>query len=126
MLFSSQFSLIMDQSHSALTLANTHITTHVPNLLIILAPPPITPVVTQSTPVPIIRAEYCASADPVDLAIVKEILKIFDGNFEVKDSEDKIIFRVKGDLVTLHCRRVLYDAAGNPIVTIRRKVWFPL
>ena len=99
MLFSSQFSLIMDQSHSALTLANTHITTHVPNLLIILAPPPITPVVTQSTPVPIIRAEYCAFADPVDLAIVKEILKIFDGNFEVKGSEDKIIFRVKGDLV---------------------------
>jgi hypothetical protein len=86
MLFSSQFSLIMDQSHLALTPANTHITTHVPNILVILAPP-ITPVVTQSTPVPIIGAEYCASAEPVDLAIVKEILKISDGNFEVKDSE---------------------------------------
>jgi uncharacterized protein YxjI len=56
--------------------------------------------------------------------MVKEILHISDGNFEVKDSVDNVVFKVKGKIATLRGRRVLYDAAGNPIVTIRRKVWF--
>jgi uncharacterized protein YxjI len=56
--------------------------------------------------------------------MVKEILHISDGNFEVKDSVGNFVFKVKGKLATLRGRRVLYDAAGNPIVTIRKKVLF--
>ncbi|GMY25642.1 protein LURP-one-related 15-like [Fagus crenata] len=81
-----------------------------------------TPPITQWTPVPIIGVEYCASADPLQLVMVKEILHISNGNFEVKDSVDNVVFKVKGKIATLRDRRVLYDAAGNPIVTIRRKI----
>uniref|UniRef100_A0A2N9HK92 Tubby C-terminal domain-containing protein n=1 Tax=Fagus sylvatica TaxID=28930 RepID=A0A2N9HK92_FAGSY len=81
-----------------------------------------TPPITQSTPVPIIGVEYCASADPLQLVMVKEILHISDGNFEVTDSVDNVVFNVKGKIATLRGRRVLYDAAGNPIVTIRKKM----
>jgi hypothetical protein len=114
----------MDQSRSAQTQPSTQFTT--PNFISSgstssdnMAPP-----ITESAPVPVIGVEYCASAEPFQLLIVKEILHISDGNFEVKDNAGNIIFKVKGKLATLRGRRVLNDAAGNPIVTIRQKVWF--
>ncbi|KAK9986248.1 hypothetical protein SO802_031199 [Lithocarpus litseifolius] len=81
-----------------------------------------TPAGTQFTsPVPIIGPQYCASY-PVDLAIVKKVLTITDGNFVVTDINGNVIFKVKGTLLTLHDRRTLLDAAGNPIVTLREKI----
>ena len=85
-----------------------------------------TPAGTQFTsPVPIIGPQYCAPY-PVDLAIVKKVLSITDGNFVVTDINGNVIFKVKGTLLTLHDRRTLLDAAGNPVVTLREKVWFLL
>lgn len=81
-----------------------------------------TPAGTQFTsPVSIIGPQYCTSY-PVDLAIVKKVLTITDGNFVVTDINGNVIFKVKGTLLTRHDRRTLLDAAGNPILTLREKV----
>lgn len=65
--------------------------------------------------------QYCAPY-PVDLAVVKKVMTISDGNFAVADVNGNIVFKVKGSLLTLRDRRVLLDAAGNPITTLRRKI----
>lgn len=72
-------------------------------------------------PAAIFGPQYCAPY-PLDLAIVKKVMTISDGNFAVTDINGNIIFKVKGSLLTLRDRRVLLDAAGNPITTLRRKV----
>ncbi|KAK4834021.1 hypothetical protein QYF36_015274 [Acer negundo] len=71
-------------------------------------------------PVWIIGPQYCFPY-PVDLAIVRKVMTITDGNFDVKDSNGYIHFNLKGFLMTLHDRRVLSDAAGTPLVTLRGK-----
>lgn len=81
-----------------------------------------TPAGTQFTsPVPVIGPQYCVPY-PVDLAIVKKVLTISDGNFVVTDINGNVIFKVKGKLLSLRDRRVLLDGAGNPIVTLREKI----
>jgi len=68
----------------------------------------------------IFGSQYCAPY-PVDLAVVKKVMTMAD-NFTVKDVNGNVVFKVKGSLLTLRDRRVLVDAAGNPITTLRRKV----
>ncbi|XP_062094849.1 uncharacterized protein LOC133800800 isoform X3 [Humulus lupulus] len=68
----------------------------------------------------IVGPQYCASY-PVDLAIVQKVLTITDGNFGVTDVNGNLIFKVKGFLLSLRDRRVLLDAAGRPIITLREK-----
>lgn len=75
-----------------------------------------------ASPVPIIGPQYCAPY-PVDLAVVRKVLTISDGNFVVTDVNGTVIFKVKGKFLSLHDRRFLLDGAGNPIVTLRQKVW---
>jgi hypothetical protein len=72
-------------------------------------------------PTTIIGPQYCAPY-PLDLAVVKKVMTVSDGNFAVTDVNGNIVFKVKGSLLTLRDRRVLVDAAGNPIATLRRKV----
>ncbi|TXG59038.1 hypothetical protein EZV62_016867 [Acer yangbiense] len=83
-------------------------------------PPPPPP---PPNPVPIIGHQYCAPY-PVDLAIVRKVMNITDGNFVVQDinNNGNILFKLKGFLMTLHNRRVLFDAAGIPLVTLRGKI----
>ncbi|XP_062094851.1 protein LURP-one-related 10-like isoform X4 [Humulus lupulus] len=69
----------------------------------------------------IVGPQYCASY-PVDLAIVQKVLTITDGNFGVTDVNGNLIFKVKGFLLSLRDRRVLLDAAGRPIITLREKL----
>ncbi|KAK7294803.1 hypothetical protein RJT34_17700 [Clitoria ternatea] len=85
-------------------------------------PPP----VSASVPIPaaptiVIGPQYCAPY-PVDLAVVKKVLSISDGNFVVTDVGGNVVFKVKGSLMTLRDRRFLVDAAGNPVATLRRKM----
>lgn len=75
----------------------------------------------MALPTTIIGPQYCALY-PLDLAVVKKVLTISDGNFAVTDVNGNIVFKVKGSLLTLRDRRVLLDAAGYPIITLRRKV----
>ncbi|XP_030924244.1 protein LURP-one-related 15-like [Quercus lobata] len=80
------------------------------------------PSAPQANPLWVISPHYCAPY-PVDLGIVRKVFTISDGNFVVTDTNGNIIFKVKGVLLTLvHQRRIIVDAAGNPIVTIRDKV----
>ncbi|XP_057435347.1 protein LURP-one-related 10 [Lotus japonicus] len=74
-----------------------------------------------AVPTTVFGPQYCAPY-PVDLAIVKKVMTISDGNFVVTDINGNIVFKVKGSLLTLRDRRVLIDAAGNPIATLRRKI----
>ncbi|KAJ4849600.1 hypothetical protein Tsubulata_045229, partial [Turnera subulata] len=72
-------------------------------------------------PIAIIGSQYCAPY-PIDLAIVRKIMTIADGNFAVTDMNGSVIFTVKEKLLTfLHERMTIRDAAGNPIVTLRKK-----
>ncbi|XVE80803.1 hypothetical protein DITRI_Ditri15bG0009600 [Diplodiscus trichospermus] len=72
-------------------------------------------------PVSIISPHFCAPY-PIDLAIVRKVLTITDGDFVVTDINGNIVFKVKGAFLSIHGRPVLLDAAGNPIVTLKRKL----
>ncbi|XP_030928005.1 protein LURP-one-related 15-like [Quercus lobata] len=73
------------------------------------------------TPVPIIGPQYC-ELYPVDLAIIRKVMIISDGNFVVTDTNGNVILKVKGAILSLRDRRVLIDGTGNPIVTLRQKM----
>ncbi|PRQ42762.1 putative tubby-like domain-containing protein [Rosa chinensis] len=66
----------------------------------------------------IISPHFC-SPYPVDLGIVRQVLS---GNFSVKDVNGNTVFKVKGAFLSLRERRVLVDGAGNPIVTLQKKL----
>lgn len=68
----------------------------------------------------IVGPEYCAPYN-VDLAVVRKVMTLAD-SFNVTDVNGKTVFKLKGSLMTLHDHRVLLDATGKPIVTLRRKV----
>ncbi|KAF5201376.1 Lurp-one-related [Thalictrum thalictroides] len=72
-------------------------------------------------PMSVVGAQYCAPY-PVDLTIMRKVMTITDGNFAVSDVNGNIIFKVKGALFTLHDKRVLLDAAGNPLLSMRQKI----
>ncbi|KAI3732592.1 hypothetical protein L1987_63798 [Smallanthus sonchifolius] len=59
---------------------------------------------------------------PVDLTIVKKLLTLSDGNFAVTDVNGNVMFKVKAKHISLRDRRVLLDAAGNPILSFQKKL----
>ncbi|XP_031267648.1 protein LURP-one-related 10-like [Pistacia vera] len=85
-------------------------------------PPPPPPQAVVANSVSIIGPQFCGHTYPIDLAIVRKVLTITDGNFVVQDINGNVLFKVKGTLLTVHDRRVLLDSTGNPIVTLRRKI----
>ncbi|ESR42770.1 protein LURP-one-related 15 [Citrus sinensis] len=73
-----------------------------------------------ANPVAVINSQYC-SPHPIDLAIVRKVMIFSSGNFDVKDTNGNILFKVKNVFAFMRRRRVLLDGAGNPIATIREK-----
>ena len=71
--------------------------------------------------VAVISPRFCAPY-PVDLAVVRKLLTVSEGNFAVTDVNGNIIFKIKGKLLSIRDRRVLLDAAGNPVLTLQQKV----
>ncbi|KAB1227970.1 Protein LURP-one-related 15 [Morella rubra] len=76
---------------------------------------------TSSTPVAypasVINPCFCAP-HPVDLEIFRT-----DDEYIVADvNRNNIVFRVQGDLFKLHDGVRLHDAAGDPVVTLRKKI----
>lgn len=69
----------------------------------------------------VISPQYCCP-QPVDLAVVRKVLAITEGNFGVTDLNGNLMFKIKGKFLSIHDRRVLLDAAGNPICTLRPKI----
>ncbi|MBA0762942.1 hypothetical protein Gotri_012484, partial [Gossypium trilobum] len=73
------------------------------------------------TRVSVIEPEYCYP-QPVDLAVVRKVLTISEGKFAVSDINGNIVFKIKGKIFSIHDRRLLTDAAGNPVCTLRHKI----
>ncbi|TXG58924.1 hypothetical protein EZV62_016753 [Acer yangbiense] len=69
--------------------------------------------------VSVISPQFCGP-QPLDLVIRKQVLNITSGNFDVNDTNGNLVLRVKGLLFP--GRRVILDDAGNPIVTLQRKI----
>ncbi|XP_040930530.1 protein LURP-one-related 15 isoform X2 [Gossypium hirsutum] len=86
-------------------------------------PPPVAPSAYQplATRVSVIGPEYCYP-QPVDLAVVRKVLTISEGKFAVSDINGNIMFITKGKIFSIHDRRLLTDAAGNPVCTLRHKI----
>ncbi|XP_035545437.1 protein LURP-one-related 15-like isoform X2 [Juglans regia] len=85
-------------------------------------PAPAPTVAQFANPLPVICTQYC-TPHTVDLAVVKKVMTISDGNFVVTDTKGTVIFYVKEKLLmSLHDHRVLFHADGNPIVTLREKI----
>ncbi|XP_027069133.2 protein LURP-one-related 10-like [Coffea arabica] len=78
-------------------------------------PPPVV------NPLAVVGPQFCAPY-PVDLVIVRKLLTLSEGNFGVTDVNGNIMFRVKGKLFSLRDRRILLDAAGNPLLTFQQKI----
>ncbi|OMO50973.1 hypothetical protein CCACVL1_30095 [Corchorus capsularis] len=80
------------------------------------------PAAPASSTAPIIGPQFCAP-HPVDLAIIREVKTIKYGSFVVTDINGDILFKVKGaGFFSMHDHRVLIDAAGNPILTLKQKI----
>lgn len=69
----------------------------------------------------VISPDFCVR-EHVNLTIVRKLLAVTDGNFEVTDDKGNIMFRVTEKLLSIHNRHVLLDAGGTPIVTFSKKV----
>ncbi|KAL8526527.1 hypothetical protein ACS0TY_015647 [Phlomoides rotata] len=71
--------------------------------------------------VAVISPQFCVGY-PVDLTISRKLMTLQDGTFGVTDINGNIMFQIKGKLFSIHDRRVLLDAAGNPIITFQQKL----
>lgn len=80
-------------------------------------PPPL------ANPSAVISSQFCAPY-PVDLVIARKLLKLSEGNFGVTDVNGNLMFKVKGKFFSLRDRRILLDAADNPIVSFQQKVTY--
>ncbi|CAH1446026.1 unnamed protein product [Lactuca virosa] len=75
----------------------------------------------MANPVAVVSPHFLAP-HPVDLTIVRKLLSLSDGNFAVTDANGNVMFKVKGKHLSLRDRRVLLDAAGNPILSFQKKL----
>ncbi|KAK6118220.1 hypothetical protein DH2020_048006 [Rehmannia glutinosa] len=69
----------------------------------------------------VISPTFCAGY-PIDLTIVRKMMTWSEGNFAVTDVNGNIMLKIKGKFFSFHDRRILLDAAGNPIVTFQQKM----
>ncbi|XP_022157259.1 protein LURP-one-related 10 [Momordica charantia] len=74
-----------------------------------------------TTPVAVISPQYCAPY-PVDLRITKKLMTLAEGGFAVTDVNGTLMFKIKGSVFSLHDRRLLLDAAGNPVISFHQKL----
>ncbi|KAI3674785.1 hypothetical protein L2E82_51900 [Cichorium intybus] len=75
----------------------------------------------MANPAAIVSPHFLAPY-PVDLTIVRKLLSLSDGNFAVTDVNGNVMFKVKAKHLSLRDRRVLLDAAGNPVLSFQKKL----
>ncbi|PPS03676.1 hypothetical protein GOBAR_AA16986 [Gossypium barbadense] len=82
-------------------------------------PPPAVPTAYPplATRVSVIGPQYCYP-QPIDLVVLRKVLTISEGKFAVTDIYGNIMFKTKGKFFSIHDRRLLTDAAGNPVCTL--------
>lgn len=84
------------------------------------APPPPEPSGGIVNPVPVVAPHFCAPY--VVQLTVKEKMSLREGDLTIADTNGTVVIRVKGALISIHNRRLLLDAAGNPLLCMREKV----
>ncbi|KZV33113.1 protein LURP-one-related 10-like [Dorcoceras hygrometricum] len=50
------------------------------------------------------------------------MMTLSEGSFGVTDVNGNVMFRVKGKLLSIRDRRVLYDVSGTPLITFHQKM----
>ncbi|KFK40277.1 hypothetical protein AALP_AA3G354200 [Arabis alpina] len=79
------------------------------------APQPPQPVVM------IVDPKYCGP-DTVDMAIVRKLLKLKSGNFDITDVNGNMLFTVNDPVFGIRDKRILLDGSGYPVLTFREKI----
>ncbi|XP_062094837.1 protein LURP-one-related 15-like [Humulus lupulus] len=72
-------------------------------------------------PVTVVGSQFMAPY-PVELVIAEKMLTLKEGTFTVTDTQENIIFKVKGSIFSLHDRRTLLDPTDKPILSFRQKI----
>uniref|UniRef100_K4A187 Tubby C-terminal domain-containing protein n=1 Tax=Setaria italica TaxID=4555 RepID=K4A187_SETIT len=83
------------------------------------APPPPEPSGGIVEPVPVVAPHFCAPY-VVQLS-VKEKYGLRQGDFTITDTNGAVVIRVEGAFISIHNRRLLLDANGNPLLCMREK-----
>ncbi|GAA0163135.1 hypothetical protein LIER_19081 [Lithospermum erythrorhizon] len=73
------------------------------------------------SPIVVISPQFCVPY-PVDLIISRKVMSLSEGSFGVTDVNGNLMFKIKGQVFSLRDRRVLLDAAGNPVVSFQQKM----
>ncbi|KAL1191993.1 Protein LURP-one-related 15 [Cardamine amara subsp. amara] len=69
----------------------------------------------------IVDPRFCVSY-PVEMAIVRKVMKLKGGNFVITDVKGKMLFKVKDPVFGLHDKRILLDGSGSQVLTLREKI----
>ncbi|XP_065041544.1 protein LURP-one-related 10-like [Musa acuminata AAA Group] len=72
-------------------------------------------------PVLVVGPQFCAP-HVVDLTVTKKALSLTGNDFTVTDVNGNVVLKTKGVFFSLRNRRVLLDAAGNPLLTLQQKI----
>ena len=73
------------------------------------------------SPVAVVSPQFCAP-HAVPLTVTKKAISLSGGDFVVTDANGAEMLRVNGAIFSVHDRRVLLDAAGQPLLSMREKV----
>lgn len=75
----------------------------------------------DSSSVAVIGQQFCA-AYPVQLTVQRRPFSFSGGDFNVLDSLGNLLLTVEGRAFSLRDKRILRDQAGNPLLTMRKKL----
>lgn len=73
--------------------------------------------------VAVVGPQFCAPY-AVPLTVTKKALSLTDGDFVVMDGNGAVLLKVKGVFFAFRERRLLLDAAGNPLLSMQAKVHY--
>ena len=83
-------------------------------------PPPPQPSGGIVEPLPVVAPHFCA---PYVVQLnVQEQFGLREGSFLITDTNGAVVITVKGAFISIHNRRILFDAGGNPLLCLREKV----
>lgn len=86
------------------------------------------PLLAAAPPVPapvvVVSPQFCAK-EVVPLTVTKKAKSLTGGDFAVTDPSGAVVLQFKGSVWSVRNRRVLVDAAGQPILSMHEKVNTP-
>ncbi|CAH2053826.1 unnamed protein product [Thlaspi arvense] len=69
----------------------------------------------------IVDQRFCAPY-PVDITIVRKLMRLKPGNFVITDVNGDMLFRVKDPVFGFHDKRILLDGSASPVLNMREKI----